>query len=234
MQTLTDNIAIDYLYDDEDFPVEIWDAEMIEFCIQQISNIDFEELNEEGFLNFLEIGKLPPRDELKELCRREMIKIAKMSSDKIFTRDLKEAVLKTCKMQLPEYYVQEIFNDMGEFHGMMKDNVLIKHAIDSLRWNIISDLIIMGNELKPTEDVRLEAIRIATIHALMEYREDTSVELKNSQIESFMETNEEEIMENAIQAVRERIVLEHINNVVSISTKETSAEFIAKKLMSYD
>jgi trigger factor len=233
MQNLLDNSAIDCLYEGDDLPDEIFDQEMIEFTIQVIRDIDFEELNEEEFLDFLRVDILPPRSELKELCRERMQYLASISARKLFCEELKKSVLRACKMELPKYYVKEKIESLWGTSGEHYENRLVSYITESIRWNLISELIIAEYKIQPADDLILEALQIAAIDKLVENFKETGVRLKDYQVEKFLDANKEDIATEGSEVLNERLVLEYIESVAIISTELISFEDLESRLSQY-
>lgn len=234
MKRLLENEAIDYVDEENDFTDQILEMEVVNFCVQEIRDIDFEEINEEGFLDFLGVDTLPPKAELKKFCGERMIQIANISAQKLLKNELRRAALGACKVQLPEYYIkQTVASALGSYDDYKNDS-LLNFAIESIRWNIIFESILEKYDLKPTDDLIVEKLQFSTIEALIAYSEETGIDVKAPQIDNFMEDNKNEIVNNALEALNEKLVFQQIENIATISIESISVEDLEKKLAAYE
>ena len=199
--------------------------------IKSISEQKEPELNQELFDKLLGEGKASNEEEFKARIREHAAKLNSLEEDYRFTLDLRDALLKNYKVELPEAFLRRwitlVNADNKEFTPEVLDKEFPKF-IEDLKWQVVKNAVLKKNDIKITEEDIVNFAKNSTVaqfaqYGIMNIPEDKLDEYAKNQVRSNKEQYEHYV-EGASNYVISKFAKEH----AKIESKAISHQDFAK------
>jgi trigger factor len=194
------------------------------FTIKEIAKFRKAEFNQELFDRLYGKDEVKTMEEFEERISEELNKGLARDSEYRFTIDVKEALIKKYKFDLPVEFLKRwlVVVNKDKFTAEQIEEDFPKYE-DDLKWQLIRDQIVRDQEIK----VEAYEIRAAAREmALMQYRQYGMMNVPEENLENYasdMLKNEDERKKIA-ERILERKVMDLIRSEVKLDNKQITLE----------
>jgi trigger factor len=194
------------------------------FTIKSISKFEKAELNQELFNKIYGEGKVTSEEEFMGKIEEEIKNSLVKESDYKFMLDIKEHFIKKTDMKLPSDFLKRWLEFANE--GKLTVEQIEKEFPvfeDDMKWQIIKDKIVKGNNIEVKKEEIVEYARMVTRQQFQQYG---MYNVPDEQIISYAEglLKKESETHKIIEKVLEKKVIEFVKENSTLNIKEITIE----------
>lgn len=194
------------------------------FTIKSILDFNKAELGEELYRSIYgQETEIKTEEQFRERLAEEIARNLSFSSDKKFSMDARETLLKTVEFELPEEFLKRWLKEIRkEMTGEQVEQEFGDFTRD-LRWQLIKNTLIRKYEIKADEE---EVKTLARNIALSQFQQYGIFEVKDEFLDNYANKilEKEEDKERIVRKLFEDKVFMMIKNEATIAEQEVSSE----------
>ncbi len=199
------------------------------FTVNTINQIDKAELNQELFDKLYGAGTISTEEEFRGKIKESIAKYFERESDRKLKKDLKNLLLSSVSIPLPDEFLQRMIKANSE--KPMEDEAFnheYYHLSEDLRWNLIQNKVAASHDIQITDE---EIKELGGQVMRQEFAQYGYYDLEAERLEEMTQRylQQDGTAEKLERSLKETKVFDQLKKEVSLNVKELPyAEFIEK------
>ncbi len=199
------------------------------FTVNTINQIDKAELNQELFDKLYGEGEVKTEEEFRAKIKESISKYFERESDRKLKKDLKDSLLTSISVPLPDEFLQRMLKANAE--KQMEEDAFrheYYHLSEDLRWNLIQNKVAAAHSLEVSEDEIKELARQVMRQEFAQYGYyDLEAERLEEMTTRYLQ--QEGTFDKLERSLKENKVFDQLKKDVNLNSIELPyAEFIEK------
>ncbi|MBL4703525.1 MAG: trigger factor [Flavobacteriales bacterium] len=199
-----------------------------EYTISEIKRMQPATVNSQLFDKIYGEGNVTTEEEFRNKIKDEMSSMFNKDSDRVFKRDLSEALIKKLKLSLPDEFLKRWIKATNE-NEISQEQIEEEYEqySKSLRWQLIENKIIADNELKVEQEEVVAYTKGLLVQQYAQYGMPAPEEdaLAESAVKVLQDQDE---AKKVYEAIYERKIVDFAKENIKIDEKELSYEDFVK------
>jgi trigger factor len=199
---------------------------LFRFTIQEITEFKDPELNQDLFDKIFGPGVVTSEQEMLDKVKENLANTLAMESDYRFSMDAREKLTEKFEISLPEAFLKRWIKATNHDNKELTDEQLeseMPRFIEDLKWQLIKNKIISGNDLKIEHS---DVLEFAKKTARVQFMQYGLTNIPDEHVESYavdMMKNQDQGRRFAEGAINDK-VMAFVKEAVKLDTKEVSRE----------